>query len=44
MNKPSLPGNGIYVVQGEMSILLSAMRTRSNRWSHAHQVKYLILK
>lgn len=33
----SIPGNGIYVVQGEMSILLTAMR-RGTRWSsHSHQ-------
>lgn len=32
-----LPGNGIYVVQGEMSILLTSMK-RGNRWSsHSHQ-------
>ncbi|XP_075238410.1 sec7 domain-containing protein garz isoform X2 [Lycorma delicatula] len=37
MSMPSLPGNGIYVVQGEMSVLLTAMRTRGTRWSHAHQ-------
>ncbi|XP_069705453.1 Golgi-specific brefeldin A-resistance guanine nucleotide exchange factor 1 isoform X3 [Periplaneta americana] len=31
------PGNGIYVVQGEMAILLTAMR-RGARWSsHSHQ-------
>lgn len=33
----SIPGNGIYVVQGEMSLLLTAMR-RGTRWSsHSHQ-------
>ncbi|RZF48174.1 hypothetical protein LSTR_LSTR014431 [Laodelphax striatellus] len=32
----SLPGNGIYVVQGEMAILLTAMR-RGARWSQSHQ-------
>uniref|UniRef100_A0A1B6C7R4 SEC7 domain-containing protein n=2 Tax=Clastoptera arizonana TaxID=38151 RepID=A0A1B6C7R4_9HEMI len=33
----SIPGNGIYVVQGEMSILLTAMR-KGTRWSsHSHQ-------
>ncbi|KAK3910453.1 Golgi-specific brefeldin A-resistance guanine nucleotide exchange factor 1 [Frankliniella fusca] len=32
-----LPGNGVYVVQGEMSILLTSMK-RGNRWSsHSHQ-------
>ncbi|XP_034244436.1 Golgi-specific brefeldin A-resistance guanine nucleotide exchange factor 1 isoform X2 [Thrips palmi] len=32
-----LPGNGMYVVQGEMSILLTSMK-RGNRWSsHSHQ-------
>ncbi|XP_054265993.1 Golgi-specific brefeldin A-resistance guanine nucleotide exchange factor 1-like isoform X2 [Macrosteles quadrilineatus] len=31
-----IPGNGVYVVQGEMSILLTAMR-RGARWSsHSH--------
>ncbi|XP_017785581.1 PREDICTED: Golgi-specific brefeldin A-resistance guanine nucleotide exchange factor 1 [Nicrophorus vespilloides] len=35
----SLPGNGIFVVKGEMSILLTAMRRGNNRWSshHHHQ-------
>ncbi|XP_039279024.1 Golgi-specific brefeldin A-resistance guanine nucleotide exchange factor 1 isoform X3 [Nilaparvata lugens] len=32
----SLPGNGIYVVQGEMAILLTAMK-RGARWSQLHQ-------
>ncbi|XP_046686267.1 Golgi-specific brefeldin A-resistance guanine nucleotide exchange factor 1-like [Homalodisca vitripennis] len=33
----AFPGNGVYVVQGEMSILLTAMR-RGARWSsHSHQ-------
>ncbi|KAK9718628.1 Guanine nucleotide exchange factor in Golgi transport N-terminal [Popillia japonica] len=33
----SLPGNGIFVVKGEMAILMTAMR-RGNRWiSHSHQ-------
>lgn len=33
----SLPGNGIFVVQGEMAILVTAMR-RGARWSsHSHQ-------
>lgn len=33
----SLPGNGIFVVQGEMAILVTAMR-RGVRWSsHSHQ-------
>lgn len=32
------PGNGIYVIQGEMSVLLTAMK-KVNRWSsHVHQV------
>lgn len=32
-----LPGNGIFVVRGEMSILMTAMR-RGTRWSsHSHQ-------
>jgi hypothetical protein len=38
--KMTCPGNGIYVVQGEMAILLTAMR-RGSRWSsHTHQVQY----
>lgn len=33
----SLPGNGIFVVRGEMSTLMTAMR-RGARWSsHSHQ-------
>lgn len=33
----SLPGNGIFVVQGEMAILVTAMR-RGSRWgSHSSQ-------
>lgn len=33
----SLPGNGIFVIKGEMSILMTAMR-RGSRWSsHSHQ-------
>lgn len=33
----ALPGNGIFVVKGEMSILMTAMR-RGVRWSsHSHQ-------
>ncbi|XP_065163849.1 Golgi-specific brefeldin A-resistance guanine nucleotide exchange factor 1 isoform X2 [Atheta coriaria] len=32
----SLPGNGIFVVKGEISIILTAMR-RGNRWSSHHQ-------
>lgn len=33
----SLPGNGIFVVKGEMSILMTAMR-RGSRWSsHSYQ-------
>lgn len=31
----SLPGNGIFVVRGEMSILMTAMR-RGTRWSSSH--------
>lgn len=32
-----LPGNGIFVVKGEMAILMTAMR-RGSRWiSHSHQ-------
>jgi hypothetical protein len=35
------PGGGIYVVQGEIAILLTAMR-RGARWSsHSHQVEIL---
>lgn len=33
----SLPGNGIFVVRGELATLITAMR-RGNRWSsHSHQ-------
>lgn len=33
----ALPGNGIFVVKGELSILMTAMR-RGSRWSsHSHQ-------
>ena len=33
-----IPGGGVYVVQGEMNVLLTAMR-RATRWSaHNHQV------
>lgn len=36
------PGNGIYVVQGEMTSLLTAMK-KVNRWSaHSHQVGVFI--
>ncbi|CAH1405648.1 unnamed protein product [Nezara viridula] len=35
--KMACPGNGIYVIQGEMSVLLTAMK-KVNRWSsHVHQ-------
>jgi hypothetical protein len=35
------PGSGIYVVQGEIAILLTAMK-RGARWSlHSHQVGML---
>lgn len=41
INMSFIPGNGIYVVQGEMSLLLTAMR-RVTRWSsHSHQVGLL---
>ncbi|XP_014241483.1 Golgi-specific brefeldin A-resistance guanine nucleotide exchange factor 1 [Cimex lectularius] len=37
VGRMSCPGNGIYVVQGEMSMLLTAMK-KVNRWSsHNHQ-------
>lgn len=39
----SLPGNGIFVVKGEMAILMTAMR-RGVRWSsHSHQDEELDL-
>jgi brefeldin A-resistance guanine nucleotide exchange factor 1 len=37
VSKMSLPGNGIFVVRGEMCTLMTAMR-RGARWSsHSHQ-------
>lgn len=32
----SLPGNGIFVVKGEISIIITALR-RGARWSHTYQ-------
>lgn len=36
----SLPGNGIFVVRGEMSTLMTAMR-RGTRWS-SHLSAYVV--
>lgn len=41
MEKNVCPGNGLFVVEGEVSLLMTAMR-RGVRWSsHSHQV-YLL--
>ena len=34
------PENGIYIIQGEISLVVTAMR-RSSRWNaHGHQVRF----
>ena len=35
------PDNGIYIIQGEISLVVTAMR-RSSRWNaHGHQVGFI---
>lgn len=36
---PMTPRNGVYIVQGEMSLVVAALRRNTRGGSHSHQVK-----
>lgn len=40
---PMSPRNGVYIVQGEMSLVVAALRRNTRGGSHSHQVRLIDL-